>query len=216
MTRSDILDEAKKTICQDRNNQYGEPEDNFKVIANFWSEYLDTEITATDVANMMILFKVARNKANSKGDNWVDICGYAACGGEIDEVTEIKTIDLNNVKTITIGDPLMLTFYDYDRYISFKHKCGELIIERAGYWISLREILRMYTEVHEDLYSAIRFDYDKTLIDVMSPDTEFGWNKLDITHMFDGECCWTVVFSKMVIRTIEKSKAETCSETYRN
>lgn len=41
---------------------------------------------AEGIALMMILFKVARNIANfRKTDNWVDIAGYAACGGEISE-----------------------------------------------------------------------------------------------------------------------------------
>lgn len=83
MTRSECLDEAKMIICQDRNNQYGEPEDNFKVIAEFWGSYLNKDLNATDVANMMVLFKIARNMANPKEDNFVDICGYAACGIEV-------------------------------------------------------------------------------------------------------------------------------------
>ena len=33
---------------------------------------------------MMILMKVARNSSGVyKDDNWIDICGYAALGGEI-------------------------------------------------------------------------------------------------------------------------------------
>ena len=37
-----------------------------------------------DVAVMMILLKIARVASSKKSDNWVDIAGYAACGGEID------------------------------------------------------------------------------------------------------------------------------------
>lgn len=83
MTRSECLDTAKKTICNDRNDQYGEPEDNFKVIAEFWSSYLGKKISSTDVANLMVLFKIARAKNASKEDTFIDICGYAACGCEI-------------------------------------------------------------------------------------------------------------------------------------
>ncbi len=88
MKRDQILDTAKQTICHDRNDQYGEPEDNFRRIAEFWTAYLGPELprslTAADVANMMILFKVARNASGSmKDDNWIDLCGYAACGGEV-------------------------------------------------------------------------------------------------------------------------------------
>ncbi len=88
MKREEILDTAKRTVCHDRNNQYGEPEDNFSNIANFWSVYLAARNSSRplgpeDVANMMILCKIARNIAWPKADNWIDIAGYAACGGEI-------------------------------------------------------------------------------------------------------------------------------------
>jgi hypothetical protein len=46
--------------------------------------YLDVNITATDVAVMMTLLKIARIRSNPHNlDNWVDACGYMACGGEI-------------------------------------------------------------------------------------------------------------------------------------
>lgn len=88
--RADILDAAEKCVCQDRKDAYGNLEDNFEKIADLWTAYLvgldDDEIclTGCDVANMMILLKVARGAANPAHlDNWVDIAGYAACGGEL-------------------------------------------------------------------------------------------------------------------------------------
>lgn len=81
--RKTILDEAKNDVCGDRDHQYGSPEDNFDQIARFWSLYLHTDLTSCDVANMMILFKLARNiTGEPKLDNWVDIAGYAACGAD--------------------------------------------------------------------------------------------------------------------------------------
>ena len=65
MTRKEILAEAEKCICSDRNLQYGEPEDNFNTIAKFWSAFLDIEIAAPQVAAMMILMKTARIKASA-------------------------------------------------------------------------------------------------------------------------------------------------------
>ena len=82
--RAEILDAAKEIICNDRNAQYGEPEDNFAEIAKLWSDYLDEDISAQDVAMMMTLFKIARIKTGGvKMDNYVDAAGYIACGGEI-------------------------------------------------------------------------------------------------------------------------------------
>lgn len=34
VTRQSILDTAAKYVCQDRNDQYGEPEDSFQTIAD--------------------------------------------------------------------------------------------------------------------------------------------------------------------------------------
>ena len=82
--RERTLDEAKKCILGDREQDYGSPENNFTTIAKFWSSYLDKEITAQQVADMMILMKISRIKnGGGTGDSYVDIAGYAACGNEI-------------------------------------------------------------------------------------------------------------------------------------
>lgn len=84
MDKNDILDKAKIIINGERQGTYGNAEDNFASIAAFWSTYLNTPIDSTDVANMTILMKVARNSSGVyKDDNYIDICGYAALGGEI-------------------------------------------------------------------------------------------------------------------------------------
>ena len=84
MTRDDFLNKASSIINGERQGTYGEAENSFSVIAQIWTAYLGKGITSEDVANMMILMKVARNSSGVyKDDNWVDICGYAALGGEI-------------------------------------------------------------------------------------------------------------------------------------
>lgn len=85
MTRSEILKEAEKCVCGQRQEDYGSPEDNFSRIAKLWTAYMDHEYTAKDVAMMMALLKVARIKAGTKADSYVDGCGYIACAGEIDD-----------------------------------------------------------------------------------------------------------------------------------
>ena len=86
--RTEILHEAESCICGQCEQDYGSPESNFEIIANLWSDYLDAEIPALDVAMMMVLLKVARIKnGGGSGDSFVDIAGYAACGGEIHEHT---------------------------------------------------------------------------------------------------------------------------------
>lgn len=89
VNRESILQEAIRCVCGEREQQYGSPENNFKTIAELWSTYLEMDVTPVDVAALMILLKVARiASGNGKNDNWVDIAGYAACGGELQQHVE--------------------------------------------------------------------------------------------------------------------------------
>jgi hypothetical protein len=70
-------------VCGERESDYGSPENNFKTIAELWSIYTGHTYTATDVAMMMALLKVARIKAGGTVDSFIDLAGYAACACEI-------------------------------------------------------------------------------------------------------------------------------------
>ena len=86
MKRAEILDTAKQYVTKDRDATHGDMKDNFEAIAELWEIYFNHEwdFTSTDVAVMMTLLKIARLKSNkSNPDNWVDACGYMACGGEL-------------------------------------------------------------------------------------------------------------------------------------
>lgn len=95
ITRRTVLETAIKTICEDRMDQYGNPENNFQTIADMWTTYLraaevissttDAVIMPHDVAAMMCMLKLARVATGAaKLDNWVDLAGYAALGGEME------------------------------------------------------------------------------------------------------------------------------------
>lgn len=98
-TRAHVLELARKCVCGDREAQYGSPESNFALIAAFWGLYLEEKlhlaevaIEAEDVAMMMALLKIARSTTGQvKLDNYVDLAGYAACGGEIATMKEDGT-----------------------------------------------------------------------------------------------------------------------------
>ena len=83
MNREEILDTAKKIVSGERQQSYGKPEDNFRLIADLWSCFLGKEITPLEVPQMMILLKLARTRGKDNKDNYVDIAGYSACAGEI-------------------------------------------------------------------------------------------------------------------------------------
>lgn len=83
-SRSDVLATAEKLVNGDRDQAHGQPAVTFKRIADIWSAHLGITITPAQVAQMMVLFKVARLGANPVHvDSWVDIAGYAACGCEV-------------------------------------------------------------------------------------------------------------------------------------
>lgn len=93
MTRPEILDAAKRCVCGDREQDYGSPESNFATIAGLWNAYFRGKadccvagnlVTPVDVAAMLAMLKIARiASGHAKDDNWIDLAGYAACGGEI-------------------------------------------------------------------------------------------------------------------------------------
>lgn len=92
-TRRSILRDAEKCVVGDRDQDYGSPENSFAVIGKLWGIYLEEKclrdgqitILPEDTAALMCLFKVARvATGHGKTDNWVDLAGYAACGGEIE------------------------------------------------------------------------------------------------------------------------------------
>lgn len=94
MIREQILETAIKTVCQDRQDRYGAVENNFQMIAEFWSTYLNAPVTAVDVAMMMGMLKIARIRTGKfTQDNFVDLAGYAACGAEAAELDASKKQD---------------------------------------------------------------------------------------------------------------------------
>lgn len=91
--REDVLSEAARLITGDRNQTYGSPTQNFQDTAAIWSIILRNKlrdgvrIEPGEVASMMVGLKLARQPAQPKRDNWVDIAGYAGCGYEADVET---------------------------------------------------------------------------------------------------------------------------------
>jgi hypothetical protein len=68
--------DAIRLVDEDRNDSYGPPEENLGRIAAMWSGYIGKEITAQDVALMMVLVKISRSKAGYARDNAVDGVAY--------------------------------------------------------------------------------------------------------------------------------------------
>lgn len=82
--REQILMEALQAVNGSRDLNYGDPEDNFGVIAKLWEIIFGHEVKKWQVPLAMIAVKMARliNNPNHR-DGWVDTAGYAAGGGQI-------------------------------------------------------------------------------------------------------------------------------------
>lgn len=78
--RDKTLAEAGRLINGDRRDQYGDT--TFRTLAVMWSAYLGIEVKPYQVADLMILLKVARNRHAPKADTFADLAGYAALGSE--------------------------------------------------------------------------------------------------------------------------------------
>jgi len=81
-----VLRSAEHIIYGEREETYGDPGHNLRVIADYWTTYIrsravgrEAPLDYADVCNMMVLLKVAR-LGNTPGhrDSLVDLCGYTA------------------------------------------------------------------------------------------------------------------------------------------
>ena len=85
MNTREYLDRATKIVTGQRQHDYGNKYENHKNISDLWSAYLDKEVSAHDVAICMLLVKVARLKHRTTEDCYIDMAGYAAIAGEIND-----------------------------------------------------------------------------------------------------------------------------------
>jgi hypothetical protein len=76
MTDPTIAVDALRLVDEDRQEKYGNYDENLSRIAEMWSGFLGTDISAMDVALMMVLVKISRSKAGYARDNAVDGVAY--------------------------------------------------------------------------------------------------------------------------------------------
>lgn len=113
--RAKVLGLAASAILQDRNKQYGPPENNFQDIVDLWNTRIKIRLRelgfalaaegnilnideinilkSQDVAVWMMDVKTARLETSPTNiDNWADTAGYAGCGYECAIAGEEKNI----------------------------------------------------------------------------------------------------------------------------
>jgi hypothetical protein len=102
LNRKQILDDAANAVLRDRGSTHGAPENSFGDIAKLWSVFLDRKIEPWQVAIMMGLLKVARAKANpTNEDNMIDLCGYAACAGELAKPDDLSVHSIDGAQIVS-------------------------------------------------------------------------------------------------------------------
>lgn len=90
VTAGEIALKAAELVSGDRDRQHGAKADNFGRIASVWNAYLKirrdpgSDLSPVDVGHMMVLMKLARTQSGALNlDDYIDMCGYGACAGEI-------------------------------------------------------------------------------------------------------------------------------------
>ena len=167
MKRAEILDKAKECVCGQREQDYGSPEDNFAKIAKLWTAYKNVSFTPGDVAMMMALLKIARIQSGTgTSDSFVDLAGYAACGGEI--VTSSQENEEKDGPTVHV-----------DRILFKTNSEAHIVLDTMK-----REIVKFGYASVQDFYNFVG-DYG-----VYNPELyNYGWTSLDnvgITHSMAG------------------------------
>ena len=98
MKTREYLDTAAKIVTGQRQMDYGDKYQNHENISKLWSAYLDYTISAHDVAICMLLVKVARLKHRPTTDCYIDMAGYAAIAGEIQDKKDDTDTPISNTE----------------------------------------------------------------------------------------------------------------------
>lgn len=134
-----ILQEAQTIIFGARNASYGHPRDNFKDIARLWEGYLHKYgviLEPIDVANLMILMKVARISGNGyHRDSVTDIAGYA---GTIERLQEAVDDDPGHRWLRREGSEAELADWERELLAPVTPNGGDVVSARV--WNSLLEV----------------------------------------------------------------------------
>lgn len=86
MNRNRTIEIAQGLINGDRQEEYGKAEDNFKRIADRWTQLLGIEIKPWQVGVMMADLKLARLASGKPNlDSFVDGIGYLALASELSD-----------------------------------------------------------------------------------------------------------------------------------
>lgn len=100
---ADFVDEVKRTVCTERNQSYGNPEDNHERTAEIWLWYikhacckrndgggLRFDLDGRDVCVLNILQKLSREVHSRQRDTLIDVAGYCANAEACEAATAVR------------------------------------------------------------------------------------------------------------------------------
>lgn len=120
-----MLDKVKNML-EEKAGVYGKGDACFELIAKYWTVYKGVRITSVDVAQMMVLFKMARGQVGiHQEDNYIDQICYSIKAGNMAVKNQI--IDDGGEKplpTTATKKPFNFAENNQGGYsMSFKDKC---------------------------------------------------------------------------------------------
>lgn len=71
-----LASEAVATMMGPRMTTHGDPTVTLARIAGMWGAYIGTDISTADVAQMMVLVKIARTRGGYDRDHFLDAIAY--------------------------------------------------------------------------------------------------------------------------------------------
>jgi hypothetical protein len=80
--------DALNKICGDREKDYGKPSENFKRLAERWTQRLDRQVDDWEAVLMLIDLKLSRLMHSYTRDTVIDIIGYACLLVELKDAAE--------------------------------------------------------------------------------------------------------------------------------
>lgn len=104
-----------KAILEDRQTEYGNAFESFNRIASLWSAYLNYRVTAKDVAMLMVLMKISREKGSYKQDNYVDAINYLGLAYNMEMYKDFRFL----------YDSMVMTTHETDRRIHIRGNSGD-------------------------------------------------------------------------------------------
>ena len=150
--RKEFLHRVAHLVCQDRNRQYGDPEDNFRNIADIWNVVLGPKLKkpldSQDVAVAMVGLKLGRYPSDPRHlDNLLDGAGYLACLYDLIVNSDPKSpVEIPSSQPCSSGIPHIMM------------ACGDRIRKTGGSFQHTGVVVAIFTTSRRETRIVVEFN----------------------------------------------------------